>query len=399
MKFAHMSDVHLGSWSNHPDMRNLPTKAFEHAVSICISEKVDFILIAGDLFDTSIPPIEALAACASLLRKCKDSGIRVYVVPGSHDYSPTGKTMLSVMEHAGLLTDVSKIEKGEKIRLHFTVDSTGAKICGILGKMGALEKSYYEELDRSIENEEGFKIFMMHSAISEYSPKNIVETAIPLSLLPKNFNYYANGHVHIRLLEKHENGYIAFPGPLFPTSFDELMDYDSGFYIVTHGEETSVERKSVRLFDVELINVKQEMTTPEKITAEIMNRLEKAHIKDKVVLVRVSGVLDTGKPSEIDFKKISAFAVENGAMAVKKSTSKISTKEFQEITANRNMFIEDIEKEIIRKFSETTKLKNAEKMTDDLMHTLNDERMEGETVSVFEGRIKENAKKVFAVDW
>ena len=195
-----------------------------------------------------MPHIEALKSCASILKKCKDSVIRVYIVPGSHDYSPTGKTMLSVMENAGLLKDVLIMEKNNgMIKLVFTQDESGAKICGILGKMGALEKSYYEILDESADNEQGFKIFVMHSAIEEFSP-SLASTAVPKSLLPKNFSYYANGHVHTKLLEKHENGFIAFPGPLFPTSFDELEDYDSGFYMIEYGSSgMKIDRKKIKL--------------------------------------------------------------------------------------------------------------------------------------------------------
>lgn len=399
MKFAHMSDVHLGSWSNHPDMKDLPVKAFEKAINECIIEKIDFLLIAGDLFDTSMPHIEALKSCASLLRKCRDADIRVYIVPGSHDYSPTGKTMLSVMENAGLLKDVSIIEKsGDKIKLVFTHDESGAKICGILGKMGALEKSYYENLDESASNEEGFKIFVMHSAIEEYSPKNLATTAVPKSLLPRNFNYYANGHVHIRLLEKHEKGFIAFPGPLFPTSFDELEDYDSGFYIIDYdGSEMKINRKKIKLFDVELIKIKKDTTTPASIENEIINRLEKSDLTGKAVLIKVSGVLESGKPGDIDFKKINALAASKGAMSVKKNTSKLSTKEFLEVSANPNMFVEDIEKEIMRKHFSEKRVFSTEKI-EELMNSLNDEKAEGETVSDFENRIKANAKKVLQVD-
>ena len=45
----------------------------------------------------------------------------------------------------------------------------------------------------------------------------------PLSLLPKNFDYYAGGHVHIVDSTKIDGyGLIAYPGPLFPNSFSEL---------------------------------------------------------------------------------------------------------------------------------------------------------------------------------
>ena len=86
MKFAHMADCHLGSWSNHPDLKDYSIIAFERAIDQCIDEGVDFIIIAGDLFDTSIPPIDVLRRCAAKLRQLKERNIGVYVISGSHDY-------------------------------------------------------------------------------------------------------------------------------------------------------------------------------------------------------------------------------------------------------------------------------------------------------------------------
>jgi len=101
MKFAHLADAHLGAWRD-PKIRDLNTKSFIIAMDRCMSESVDFILIAGDLFNTSFPPIDCLKIAAQKLKQVKDAGIPVYVIPGSHDYSPSGKTILDVLDEAGL---------------------------------------------------------------------------------------------------------------------------------------------------------------------------------------------------------------------------------------------------------------------------------------------------------
>jgi exonuclease SbcD len=51
-----MGDCHLGSW-RQPELQELNFKSFETAIERCIKEKVDFILMAGDLFDSAYPPI------------------------------------------------------------------------------------------------------------------------------------------------------------------------------------------------------------------------------------------------------------------------------------------------------------------------------------------------------
>src|SRR3989338_4616662 len=201
MKFSHIADCHIGSWRDEK-LNNLSTEAFTRALDISIKENVDFILIAGDLFNTALPPIEKLKTATKKLREVKENGILVYSIPGSHDFSPSGKTILEVLEHAGLLVNVFKgsVTDKNKLQLKWTIDKkTGAKITGILGKKGSLEKKYYENLEPiNIEIEDGFKIFLFHSAISELKPTELEKMeAQPVSFLPKKCSYYAGGHVHI----------------------------------------------------------------------------------------------------------------------------------------------------------------------------------------------------------
>jgi len=122
MKYAHIADCHIGSWRD-PLLSDLSTIAFEKAINKCIEENVNFILIAGDLFNTSLPPIDKLKRVVKKLKQLQDEEIPVYMIAGSHDYSPSGKTMLDVLENAGLATNVAQADVVEgKLKLKFTVD-------------------------------------------------------------------------------------------------------------------------------------------------------------------------------------------------------------------------------------------------------------------------------------
>ena len=199
MKFAHIADCHIGSWKDLR-LRNANTKAFERAIDKCIESQVDFVLISGDLFNTSMPAIDELKVVVQKLKELKDKDIQVYIIAGSHDFSPSGKTMLDVLESAGLLINVAKGEiVDNKLKLKFTIDKkTNAKITGMIGRRGSLEKEYYRNLIKdNLEKEPGYKIFLFHSLLSELKPKDMdkVESQ-PLSFLPKHFDYYAGGHPH-----------------------------------------------------------------------------------------------------------------------------------------------------------------------------------------------------------
>ena len=109
MKFAHLGDCHLGSW-RQPELKELNFKSFQLALETCIKEKVDFILIAGDLFDSAYPSIDTLKQAFDEFRKVKEAKIPVFLIAGSHDYSVSGKTFLDVLARAGFCTNVFNYE-------------------------------------------------------------------------------------------------------------------------------------------------------------------------------------------------------------------------------------------------------------------------------------------------
>lgn len=385
MRFAHMADCHLGAWNNHPELRELPIKAFETAMDLCLNEGIDFILISGDLFDTSFPPIDVLRRAVSKIRQCKDYGMAVYAIPGSHDFSPTGKTFLNVLDDAGLLRNVAKNEKPS-----FIIDKkTNTKIIGIAGRAGSLDRGAFESLDKSIEREHGFKVFMFHCGIENYHGMGI-----PLSLLPKNFDYYAGGHIH-KTLDREESGHgrVAFPGPLFPTDFDELSG-DSGFFIVNaSNNRIMMQHKRVKICDIVSIKIDAGGKSADGIEDEIANGM--GDISGKILLLKIEGVMD-GKPGDIDFRKIYSLAKSKGAFAIKKNTGKLAAKELEEVTVRKDIAIEEMEKEIIKEHAGKIKVNTEDEisLTLSLMKALEEEKQEGETTGSFEERIIGSAKKV-----
>ncbi|MBI2134643.1 exonuclease SbcCD subunit D [Candidatus Woesearchaeota archaeon] len=404
MKFAHMADCHIGSWRD-PKLKDTSTLAFSKAVDRCIRENVDFILIAGDLFNTSFPRLDNLKSAVSSLKKLKEKDIPVYIIPGSHDYSPSGKTMLDVLEEAGLFVNVVKGEEVDgKLKLSFTIDQkTGAKITGLLGKRYSLEKKYYENLiTENLEKEKGYKIFMFHSGIDELKPEDMQNIITqPLSLLPKNFDYYAGGHVHIvenRQIEGY--GLIVYPGPLFPNSFSELEKLErGGFYIVENGK---LRWEPIQVFNIYKISKNCNGMSPEQIFDELIDEIKDKEFNNTIVLIRLSGTLSSGKPTDIDFKEIFAALYGKSAYFVMKNTSALTTKEFEEIKIDTKS-VEEAENSIIKEHLGQIKLRNfdnekEELLIKSLMDALSTEKQEGETNPDFERRIKEEVGKVLDVD-
>ncbi|MDP2717147.1 MAG: metallophosphoesterase, partial [Candidatus Micrarchaeota archaeon] len=102
-RFAHIADCHLGAFRD-PDLRERNLSAFEWAMAEATRQNLDFAIIAGDLFDISIPD---LAVVQRAVRAMRAFARPIYAVYGSHDYSPTQTSVIDVLNEAGVLTKVS----------------------------------------------------------------------------------------------------------------------------------------------------------------------------------------------------------------------------------------------------------------------------------------------------
>ena len=398
MKFMHFSDCHIGGWRDDR-IGELGVKAFKEAINQAIDKNVDFIIIAGDLFNSALPSIDKLKDVVIALRKLRNKDISCYVIPGSHDFSPSGKTMLDVLEHAELLVNVFKgdIIDG-KLKLKFTTDKkTGAKITGILGKKGLLDKKHYEDLDRSIENEPGFKIFLFHTAISELKPKELERMeSVPVSILPKKFDYYAGGHVHI-IKKEDVDGYknVAYAGALFPNNFRELEEFKHGGYYLY--DEGKVTWHTINVKDVEVLNFNCDNKTPNQVEKEIIEKIKTINPENKIVTMRISGELAVGKPSDIKLNEIFGILLHKGAYYVMKSTSLVKYKEFEEVKSNASS-IEETEEKVIKENIGQTSLKNEEELIKNLIKIFSMEKQDGQTRYEFEKNIVEDVKKILRLD-
>ena len=400
MKFAHLADCHIGSWRD-PKLKDISTEAFCRAIDICIEKNVDFILIAGDLFNNPLPAMDSLKKTVEKLKQLNDLNISIYFIAGSHDYSPSGKTMLDVLESAGLAINVMKgtVEEG-KLKLKFTIDQkTGAKITGVLGKRMGLEKTYYEHLLREhLEQEPGYKIFMFHTGIDEIKSKAMEKVlSNPISLLPRNFNYYAGGHVHEVSVNKVEGyGTIVYPGPLFPNSFKEIEDLQGGgFFIV---EDNIPTFQPIQVYNIISLTIDVHHQTPQEVESAIYEKIKAHEFNNTIVTLRVTGTLSSGKPADINFKDIFATLYGKSAYFVMKNTAALTSPEFEEIKMAPSS-VEDIEDALIGEhLGQYSKDPNERKLVKDLLDALNDSKAEGERVPDFEERIKQRAKKILNLE-
>ena len=90
LRLLHTADVHLGA--RHADLgdraatqRERQFAAFVATIDLALAEKVDLVLIAGDLFDSNVQPRRSVERAAAQLKRLVDARIRIVLTPGTHD--------------------------------------------------------------------------------------------------------------------------------------------------------------------------------------------------------------------------------------------------------------------------------------------------------------------------
>ena len=85
MRFLHTSDWHLGRSLHRADLREAQAAFLDHLVETVRSERVDAVLVAGDMYDRAIPSLDAVALYEDALPGCRAAGARVVLISGNHD--------------------------------------------------------------------------------------------------------------------------------------------------------------------------------------------------------------------------------------------------------------------------------------------------------------------------
>ena len=85
MKFLHLADLHLGKRVNGFDMLEDQRFILEQILTLCEKHGVEAVVIAGDIYDTPVPPAAACTLLDWFLTQLAARSIPVLAVSGNHD--------------------------------------------------------------------------------------------------------------------------------------------------------------------------------------------------------------------------------------------------------------------------------------------------------------------------
>ncbi|MCL4391664.1 MAG: exonuclease SbcCD subunit D [Candidatus Parvarchaeota archaeon] len=327
MKFIHVGDTHIGQVYKN-DTRNADIKkAFIEMIDYAISNKIDFIVHSGDLFDIGTPPLDSLLFVTDELNRLKKEGIPLFIIPGSHDVGVgEEESIIELFHRNGLLINLNS-KKYLEINDYVTLKGEtykGAFICGIKGKRSRVEDEIFKKLQIKMDESAYTKIFVFHHTISYLGEKfKDLET----ESLPKGFDYYAAGHWHGHMNNiEYDKGIIQYPGSLEYCDEKEIVDNPNrGFYIIDYNEGgiTSVEYKIIKTREKQIFTIKADNKTAAEVENETMKELKKN--EGRILVIKMEGKLN-GKISDINITKIKNTGYELGYSYISINRSKLSDK-------------------------------------------------------------------------
>ncbi|HIE11928.1 MAG TPA: DNA repair exonuclease [Desulfotomaculum sp.] len=246
LRFVHAADIHLDSplrglerYEGAPveELRAATRGAFENLVELCIAEEVDFLLIAGDVFDGDWKDYNTGLFFAHQMSRLRVAGIRVFLIRGNHDAESQITKRLRLPDNVREFPT----SRPETIR----IDDLKVAIHG----QGFPKAAVTEDLSQSYPEPLAgyFNIGLLHTCADgregheRYAPCNIQ------ALVAKGYDYWALGHVHRREVLR-EHPYILFPGNIQGRHIRETGE--KGATLVTVALEDGKIRSEHRGLDV-----------------------------------------------------------------------------------------------------------------------------------------------------
>jgi len=278
MLFSHISDTHLGLQQYGLEEREQDIyDSFNQAINISIKDHVGFVIFAGDIFHTPNPSGTAILQMANALKRLKENSIDSFFILGEHDISRMRATPVPYVYHN---LQFSKYVGSGKPVYHKDVMIAG------FDKIRKNELQPFEEKFREIDilakQHNGHKILVLHQGITEV---NQFAAELNSSDLPKNFTYYAMGHLHDKSVKQFEQlgGTLAYPGSTEMTTSEGIKETEKGFFEV---DISSQEAKPnwIKLDTRPQFSTKIES---EDLDAAISTILEKISTFDKKPIVEV----------------------------------------------------------------------------------------------------------------
>lgn len=118
MRLLHTSDWHLGRSLHGQDLLGAQRAFLAHLVEVVTQRQVDVVLVAGDVYDRALPPVDAVSVADEGLHALAATGARVVVTSGNHDSARRLGFGSRLVDLAGVHLRTTLDRVGEPVVLH-----------------------------------------------------------------------------------------------------------------------------------------------------------------------------------------------------------------------------------------------------------------------------------------
>jgi exonuclease SbcD len=213
IRFIHAADLHLdspfrGLANTAPKLRDelqaATLGAFERIIDHTIQSKADFLVIAGDIYDSKDRSLRALVAFRRQMERLAERDISVYIVHGNHDplngWGSEFQLPPNVTTFSGKPATEPVIRRGKEI----------ARVTGV----SYARERVTENLAMTMQpdSDSPYSVGLLHANVAgqtghaDYAPVTLDE------LTSSGFDYWALGHVHTRSVLASEPATVVYPG-------------------------------------------------------------------------------------------------------------------------------------------------------------------------------------------
>jgi len=248
LRLLHTADVHLGA--RHADLgdkaavqRERQFAAFRASVDLALAERVDLVLVAGDLFDSNVQPRRSVERVAAELARLAGASIRTVIIPGTHDVYDRASVYraydLAALAGLPAASDRVVVLTPERPEVVFA-----ALDVVVHGRVFATKRAPHDPLEGLAAAGDGratWKIGLVHGSVRIPGRTEHDEVVVaPEAIAASGLDYLALGHWHSTQRGQAGATVWAYPGAPEPVAVDQ--DRAGNVLLVTL-EERSGRRK------------------------------------------------------------------------------------------------------------------------------------------------------------
>ena len=296
MRFLHAADIHLDSpmsgLPHYPgapteEVRNATRQAFKNMIDLAIERAVDFVVIAGDLYDGDWKSYDTGLVFREQMIRLGEASIPAYVVLGNHDA-------------ASVITKKLSLPEGVHVFSHRKATTELLPDLGVaIHGQSFAKRDVYDDL--SVEYpapQDGlFNIGLLHTAADGREGHVSYAPCSTAALAAKGYDYWALGHVHQREL-LNDSPVILFPGNLQGRHIRETAADGKGCTIVEVDEAHRIDMEHVAVDVVRWAHLQIDaggLDSMDGLLAKIEGELRSAHdaCNGRLLAARLTLVGDT----------------------------------------------------------------------------------------------------------